>query len=102
MDNRWVLTGKVVRLFEVRYSPAGIPISRFVVQHHSQQVEAGLAREAHCRVIVMAAGNELQPLVGELSIDSWVRVEGFVSRASYKTGDARLVLHAHHIQPNLN
>lgn len=91
-----------MRLFDVRYSPAGIPISRFVVQHDSQQIEAGLARSAYCRVVIMAAGEQLQTSVNSLKIDAIVRVEGFVSRASFKTGDARLVLHARRIEPIMN
>ena len=93
-DNRLIIAGTVVRAPETRYSPAGIPISRFAMEHQSRQLEAGMPREAVCRMTVVAAGESLQSAVCALVPGSRVRVSGFLSRAGHRAGEDRLVLHA--------
>lgn len=93
-DNRLIIAGTVVRAPETRYSPAGIPISRFALEHQSRQVEAGMPRDAVCRMMVIAAGEALHSTVSVLALGSRVRVSGFLSRADHRTGEDRLVLHA--------
>ena len=83
---------------ETRYSPAGIPITRFVLQHQSRQMEAGLPREVNCRIVVVAAGEEMAQRARVLNIDDEVRISGFISRSSHRDSEARLVLHAQGIE----
>ncbi len=99
MQNRVVLGGQVVRTDATRYSPAGIPIRRFVLEHRSAQREAGQPREARCRLLVMVCGHDLQPLVADLQPGTNVQVTGFLSRADNRLGETRLVLHATQIEP---
>ncbi|MFO1350899.1 MAG: primosomal replication protein N [Gammaproteobacteria bacterium] len=98
MDNCFTIAGRVAKLSATRYSPAGIPISRFVLEHHSEQREAGIARQARCRIVVIAAGAALQASVAELATGVTARVMGFISRSDYRQGDTRLVLHAERIE----
>lgn len=98
MQNRVVLGGIVVRTATTRYSPAGIPISRFVIEHRSAQREGGQPREARCRLLVMACGSELQSLAETLQPNMAVEVSGFLSRANNRRNDDRLVLHAAEIE----
>ena len=93
-----MLTGLVCKTPETRYNPAGIPITRFSLEHRSRQVEAGLEREAYCRIIVMAAGTELSKTAQQLSEGTEVTVTGFIARADNRQGQAKLVLHAHTLQ----
>ena len=93
-----MLAGRVVRLIPTRRSPAGLPITRFVLDHHSRQVEANHPRDARCRITVMACGESLSRVAAALSVDTVVRVCGFISRANHRTGEARLVLHADRIE----
>ena len=83
---------------ETRHSPAGIPITRFVLQHQSRQIEAGTPREVHCRIVVVAAGEGLSRQAQALREESKVRVRGFLSRSGHKGGDSKLVLHAQGIE----
>lgn len=99
MDNQVILGGVVVRLDTTRYSPAGIPINRFVLEHRSAQREADQPREARCRLLVMACGDALQPVLQNLAPGVRVRVSGFLSRADHRQGEHRLVLHASRIEP---
>ena len=92
-----IIAGRVVGPCETRTSPAGIPISRFLLEHQSGQVEAGVPREARCRLPVVACGEPLVRAARGLPPGAWVRVRGFVSRANHREGEYRLVLHAAHI-----
>ncbi len=96
MENRVVITGRVGDPPETRFTPAGIPISRFTLRHESQQVEAGMCRTAQCQVEVLVTGAELQPALAQLESDCRVRVDGFLSRASSRS--TRLVVHAREIR----
>ena len=55
------------------------------------------AREAYCRIPVMACGEALARAVDRLPQGAPVRVQGFISRANFREGEYRLVLHAAHI-----
>lgn len=96
-DNCLTLAGQVVGSCETRVTPAGIPIGRFLLEHHSGQQEAGWPREAYCRIPVMACGETLTRIVCRLAPGAHIRVGGFISRANPREGEYRLVLHAAHI-----
>lgn len=93
-ENRLVISGCVCGACDVRRSPAGLPIARFLLDHHSTQTEAGTAREARLRIVVLACGGDLADRVTRLQSGAAVRVAGFLSRANNRQGEARLVLHA--------
>lgn len=83
---------------EVRHSPAGVPITRFVLEHRSRQTEADRPREVVCEVQVVASGAGLQPQLQGLVAGSTVQVKGFLARAGHRFGAHRLVLHAQVIE----
>jgi len=89
-----VIAGQVSRAPQVRRSPAGVPIARFVLQHRSRQRAAGREREAVCSLQVVASGSALEGAVAELAVGTAVRVSGFLSRADNRQGEYRLVVHA--------
>jgi len=93
-----MIAGCVVGPCEMRTSPAGVPIGRFLLEHRSSQMEAGLAREVYCRIPVVACGAPVADTVGALAPGAPVRVRGFVGRANNREGEYRLVLHAAHIE----
>lgn len=93
-----MLSGTFCKAPETRYSPAGIPLTSFTLEHLSLQTEAGMARTAKCRIVVMAAGFELKDQIESVSAEQVVMVTGFISRANNRQGESRLVLHAQQIQ----
>jgi primosomal replication protein N len=97
-DNCVVIAGQVASASQIRYSPAGLPISHFVLEHRSQQVEASIPREAHCRIQVLACGKPLAQNAQVLTPGTLVRVRGFLSRANHRYGETRLVVHAERIE----
>lgn len=84
-----------------RNSPAGIPMTRFTLEHRSQQVEATLPRESFFRLVVVVAGAALKQVAEGLQCGDEVCVEGFLSRMSYRDDEARIALHAETIKRQL-
>jgi len=74
----------------LRYTPGGLPIVRFCIEHVSTQVEAGSEREVACRINAVAVG-DLAATIPAAGGDDEVAVRGFLCRAGLK--DERLVLH---------
>lgn len=92
------MAGIICKAAETRYSPAGVPLTRFTLEHRSKQTEAGMDREAYCKVVVIAAGDELMKTAVRLEIGQIVEVSGFVTRADSRQGQSRLILHAQRIE----
>ena len=83
-----MLSGVVVHLEPIRYTPAGIPLLSFVLQHASEQIEAGLKRKVECEVNAVALGD-----IAKLNIQLGANIEakGFLAKRSAKS--TQLVLH---------
>ena len=94
MDNQLVLGGQIVQAAQTRQTPAGLAITRFMLEHRSRQQEAGMSREAYCRIQIMACGPAFAEQRAALKVGTAVRVNGFLSRANHRQGENRLVLHA--------
>jgi primosomal replication protein N len=93
-DNCLTIAGQITGNCETRITPAGVPISRFLLEHQSGQIEAGIPRQARCRIPVLACGEVLARMAERLPPGTPVRVQGFVSRVNYREGEYRLALHA--------
>ena len=78
----------VVGLEPIRYTPAGIPLLSFVLQHASEQIEAGLKRKVECEVNAVAIG-EIAKL--NIQLGSSVKAKGFLAKRSAK--NTQLVFH---------
>ncbi len=97
-DNELVITGQLLKTAEVRTTPAGIRIARFVLVHRSRRSEAGQPREVQCRLSVVASGQALTAGITQYPRGTWLKVKGFLSRSGYRAADARIELHALEIQ----
>ncbi|WP_432383708.1 primosomal replication protein N [Duganella sp. P38] len=65
----------------IRYTPAGMPIVNAVLQHRSQQMEAGIARLTEFEVSAVAAG-ELSGRFSQLPLAGMYQFSGFLSKKS--------------------
>ena len=97
-NNQLVLSGVVCKTPKFSQSPAGIPHCIFVLEHRSQQVEAGLNRNSYVRMQVVASGEAIQHHAQDIQIGSQVTVYGFLNRHEGRNGLSQLVLHAHQIE----
>ncbi|MFV8833505.1 primosomal replication protein N [Aquisalimonas sp.] len=97
-DNRLALTGQLLDDPQTRMTPAGVPVSRFTLEHESHQPEDGHNRQVRFRVAVHARGRTLQDVIGTLQAGSPVRVLGHLGRSGYRPEQHQLVVFARRIQ----
>ena len=94
-DNRTVLTGSLLELESLRYTPAGIAALNFRVSHASEQSEAGVKRQVECEMQAIALGPTALLLAGSRPGDR-VRLGGFLAAKSLKSRTP--VLHVNEIE----
>ena len=78
----------VIGLEAIRYTPAGIPLLSFVLQHASEQIEAGLKRKVECEVNAVAIGELAKT---NIHIGDKMKAKGFLAKRSAKS--TQLVFH---------
>ena len=88
-----MISGVVVGLQPLRYTPAGIPLLSFVLQHASEQSEAGLKRKVECEVQAVALGDLAK---SNIQIGNNIKAKGFLAKRSAKS--KQLVLHIEQLQ----
>lgn len=94
-DNRIVLSGKILAIDPLRYTPAGIPALNLILGHSSRQVEAGMERDVECEMQLVVLG-ELAQQTAHCKVEDGIKVQGFLARKSRKS--THLVLHANRIE----
>jgi primosomal replication protein N len=95
LDNQFVLSGNLIELDALRYTPAGIPVVNFRLSHASEQNEAGAMRAVQCEVAGLAFEREAR-LMAAARPGMQVKVSGFLAGRSRDS--KQLVLHATHIE----
>jgi primosomal replication protein N len=92
--NKLLLSGTVVGLEPIRYTPAGLALLSFVLQHASEQVEAGLKRKVECEVNAVAIGDLAKQ---NITLGAQLKVQGFLAKRSAKS--TQLIMHITNIEP---
>ena len=90
-----MLSGNLIELDALRYTPAGIPVVNFRLSHESEQIEAGAARAVQCEVAGLAFEREAR-LMAAAKPGMQVKVTGFLAGKSRES--RQLVLHATNIE----
>ncbi len=88
--NQLRIDGQVVERGAVRYTPAGIPVIEFRIQHESEQVEGGGKRKVDCEIACVALGS-LANLLSGMTASSLCSATGFLAAKSLR--NRSLVLH---------
>ncbi|AYN27846.1 MULTISPECIES: primosomal replication protein N [Buttiauxella] len=96
--NRLVLSGTVCKTPLRKVSPSGIPHCQFVLEHRSVQKEAGLDRQAWCRMPVIISGHAHSAITQSITVGTVLTVHGFISCHQAKNGLNKVVLHAEQIE----
>ena len=78
--NHVELTASVAEAQALRYTPAGIPAANLVLEHESEIVEAGTARQVKLIVKAVAFG-ALAEQIGQLTLGKVFRFTGFLMNA---------------------
>lgn len=90
-----MISGVVLAVEPLRYTPAGLPLLSFVLQHASEKIEAGLKRKVECEVNAVAIGDIAKEHIQQGSL---IKVKGFLAKRSAKSN--YLVLHVEQLQIN--
>lgn len=90
-----MLTGKLLELATLRYTPAGIPALNFRIAHSSEQTEADTRRMVECEMPALALGQTALLLAGAKPGDQ-LRLTGFLAAKSLKSRAP--VLHVNEIE----
>ena len=85
-----MLSGEVLQVAELRYTPAGIPLLSLTLRHMSEQTEAGMKRKIECEVPAVAMAQLAEQAKG-IDVGTAVKVSGFLARRSLNS--RQLVLH---------
>lgn len=93
--NQTIICGRIAKLGVLRYTPAGVAVIEFTINHVSRQKEAGVARQIIFDILAVALG-QLALTVAEFKIDNTVKLTGFINRRSHL--NHQLVLHTDHIE----
>ncbi len=78
----------VLSLEPIRYTPAGTPLFSFVLQHASEQIEAGLNRKVECEVNAIAIGDLAKT---NIQLGDKIKAKGFLAKRSAKS--TQMVMH---------
>ena len=82
--NRTVLQANVASKEQLRFTPAGIAVLSFVVEHHSSQTEAGRPRDVTLTLDCIAIGDNAQSL-DQMAPGSTLQLTGFLGNRSSKS-----------------
>ncbi|MDO9466307.1 MAG: primosomal replication protein N [Thiobacillus sp.] len=89
--NKLGISGTLIQVDPVRYSPAGVPIAEAVILHRSSQTVATQARQVECELTVQASGT-LATQLAQLATGAQVKLEGALNRRSVKSRQLILIL----------
>jgi primosomal replication protein N len=89
--NKLGISGTLIQVDPVRYSPAGVPIAEAVILHRSSQTVATQARQVECELTVQASGT-LATQLAQLTAGAQVKLEGALNRRSVKSRQLILIL----------
>jgi primosomal replication protein N len=89
--NRLVISGDLIQVDPLRYSPAGVPIAEAVIRHRSSQEVATQAREVECELTVQASG-PLATRLAQQTTGTQVKLEGVLNRRSVNSRQLILIL----------
>jgi primosomal replication protein N len=93
--NEVVLSGMAQRVGALRYTPVGIPVIEFSLQHVSRQQEAGATRQVEVALPTVVFGALAEGLA-KASPGSEITARGFLAKRSRDS--AQVVLHATSIE----
>lgn len=77
--NQLVVVATIIERDILRYTPAGVPIVGATLQHSSQQVEAGVARQVDFEIAALAAG-EISGRMSRAELGGTYQFTGFLAK----------------------
>jgi primosomal replication protein N len=91
--NKVALSGVVLSVEPIRYTPACLPLLSLVLQHASEVIEAGLQRKVECEINAVVMGDLANTPIAP---NTQLHVQGFLAKRSAKS--TQLILHIQHLK----
>jgi len=88
--NRFDLAAVIIECQPMRYTPVGLPVLELVLQHDSEQIEAGMARKVSCTLDAVALG-DLAVSLQHAGAGSVLQARGFL--AATRKGSMKVKFH---------
>jgi primosomal replication protein N len=76
--NQVVLTARIAEAKALRYTPAGLPALDLALEHESEVLEAGQARQVKAAIRALAIGNLAESIVRQPVGSAWA-FKGFLA-----------------------
>jgi len=92
--NEVVISGELIALESLRYTPGGVARVVLTLSHSSQQPEANGLRQVRCEVSALAFA-EAAEKAARFAVGQTVKVRGFLAQQSIRS--RQLVLHINDI-----
>lgn len=92
--NQLVISGEILALESMRYTPAGVARVALTLSHRSQQSEANAERQVQCEVQALAFA-EVADKVAKFAIGQQVKIRGFLAQQSIRS--RQLIVHINDI-----
>ncbi|HNC52327.1 MAG TPA: primosomal replication protein N [Accumulibacter sp.] len=83
------MTGTLIERQGLRFTPAGVPVTECLIEHQSEQVEAGSPRRVECEIRAIALGPTARWLAAA-SPGAALRLTGFLAARSRNSKQPRL------------
>jgi primosomal replication protein N len=93
--NQTVICGEITEISGLRYTPAGVAVAEFKINHASRQIEAGQERRVGCELSAVALAQQAER-IGGMMPGIRVRLTGFLARRSRMS--PQLVLHVNNLE----
>lgn len=92
--NQLVISGEIVAIESMRYTPAGVARVALTLSHRSEQSEANVVRQVQCEVPALAFA-EVAEQVARYAVGQQVKIRGFLAQQSIRS--RQLVVHINDI-----
>lgn len=79
--NQTIICGEIIKLAELRYTPAGVAIVEFNIRHQSNQLNVGISRQVTCDISAIAF-DQIAMMIIKLEIGHKVKLTGFLTKKS--------------------
>lgn len=86
--NQFTVTARLISKSVLRYTPAGLPVCEFELEHDSVQLEATKPRQVRCELQALAMGAAAHQVDG-LDVGRVLDWQGFIALRSHKSKSLR-------------
>jgi primosomal replication protein N len=92
--NQLVVSGEIIALESMRYTPAGVARMALTLSHRSEQSEANVVRQVQCEIQALAFA-EVADKVAKFAVGQQVKVRGFLAQQGIRS--RQLIVHINDI-----